>query len=373
MKKIPLRLRLTLLSVLLLTLCCTGLTVILNFSANQMANTIEAIPVIPANEAPGAAFPQYPGYSAAPIVSEASKAARSTFLSQSIFYSVLIISLGGILTYYLSGKALRPLRELSEQMKNRSVHNLSETIPVPESRDEVSELTNSFNQMSAKLDEAFAMQKRFSQSAAHELRTPLAVLKTKVHVFRKKSEHSPDEYENLLSVVSSQTDRLSDLVNDLLSLTNMDELTYDEKIELKAMLSDIAKEFSVLSEERGVSVRVSGEEQTVTGNANLLRRAFENLIENAVKYNTENGKVDISISKTSCGCKISIADTGIGIPDDMKSLVFEPFFRTDKSRSRKAGGSGLGLSIVKSIIEKHEGKISLSDDPSGGSIFEITL
>lgn len=377
LKKMPIRLRLTILSVLLLISCCVCLTLILNLSANQMANVIEATPISPATQIGADGLPiesESIAMGTMPATSpEGSQTARKLFLYQSIAYMVLVVVVGGALTYYISGKALRPLSELSDQMKKRTVHTLSENLPIPESHDEIADLTISLNQMSAKLDDSFAMQKRFSQSAAHELRTPLTVLKAKVDVFKKKTDHTPEEYDKLLSVITTHTNRLSNLVTDLLDLSNMDALDYHETINVKTLLIEVVEELSALAEKHTISVRVSGIEQTLTGNLSLLYRAFYNLVENAINYNHENGTVDITLSSLDEYTIITIKDSGIGIPIEMQNLIFEPFFRVDKSRSRQMGGAGLGLATVKSIIDKHNGTITLSDNLDGGTIFKITL
>lgn len=370
------QLRLTVLSVLLLTVCCVGLTIILNVSASRMADVIETIPLITAQMAqPGEVLlEEMNTIEQIPITkAETSQGARTEFLKNSIFYVVFVVIIGGGMTYYLSGKALQPLKALSVQMNNRTVHNLSEDLPMPESRDEIADLTCAFNEMSRKLDDAFAMQKRFSQSAAHELRTPLAVLKTKVEVFKKKKEHTPEAYDKLLCVIITQTNRLGDLVRDLLSLTNRDELLGNEAVELKDMLSDICNELSEIAKDKHINVIVCGQESIVQGSQSLLHRAFYNLIENAIKYNVEGGKVIVEMSKSEEHTVISIADTGIGIPVNLQELIFEPFFRVDKSRSRQMGGAGLGLSIVKSIVDKHHGQLKVSNNLGGGTIFEVIL
>ncbi|WP_394926397.1 sensor histidine kinase [uncultured Robinsoniella sp.] len=382
--KISIRLRLTILNVVLLTICCVILAVILNVSANRMANVIESSVVTPALQfEPGAELPQTEkqepdtiagGADTIPAVPvQSSQSARQIFLYQSIIYVVLLLVLGGLLTYYISGKALKPLHILSRQMRNCTVYNLSEDLKVPKSHDEIADLTCSFNEMSNKLNDAFAMQKRFSQSAAHELRTPLTVLKTKVDVFKKKKDRTTEEYDKLLSVISSHTDRMSDLVKDLLDLTNMDALVCDQEIEPGELLIDVAAELSPLAKDKNIYITVSGSAPALTCNKNLLHRAFYNIIENAIKYNTENGIVEITMNAHEKNTIITIKDNGIGIPQDMQALIFEPFFRVDKSRSRQMGGAGLGLSIVKSIVEKHNGTISVSDNPNGGTIFELRL
>lgn len=375
LKKISIRARLTILSILTLIVCCVGLTIILNISANRMADVIEATPVTPAidtNNTLSALMP--PTVDMIPLnPSKESQVARTNFLYQSILYMLLVVATGGGITYFVAGKALVPLRELSNQMKNRTIHNLSEELPVPESNDEISDLTDAFNQMSNKLDEAFAMQKRFSQSAAHELRTPLTVLKTKVDVFNKKKEHTADEYDKLLSVITTHTDRLAELVMDLLDLTNMDALDCNEQIELKALLIDITQELTHLAGKKNIVVAVEGTEKDVLGNKSLLHRAFYNLIENAIKYNTMNGEVHIHVADAQGQGLVTVSDTGIGIPMEFQELIFEPFFRVDKSRSRQMGGAGLGLATVRTIIEKHNGSITVGTNEAGGSCFTIQL
>lgn len=369
--KISLRLRLTLISVLLLTLCCLGLTLLLNLSAGNMANTIEATPLTPAST-----VGDWMGEAALPMTvtpSVTTQAARRTFVNESFLYMALIVIVGGLLTWFITGRGLRPLGELSLQMNNRTVHNLSEELEVPKSNDEIASLTHSFNEMSHKLDEAFSMQKRFAQSAAHELRTPLTVLKTKVEVFRKRPAHTTEEYEALLNTVETHTERLSGLVKDLLDLTSIDGLECVQVIDLKDTLQSVAGELSALASGRQITLALAGESEKITGCESLLRRVFYNLIENAIKYNTVGGRVNILLSQQRNHAVISIKDTGIGIPDEQKTRIFEPFYRVDKSRSRQMGGAGLGLATVKAIVEKHGGQISVADNPDGGSVFTVIL
>lgn len=369
--KIPIRLRLTILSVLLLTGCCVGLTAVLNFSANNMVTQIEAILITtPAQTIPAESVPQT---DLMPAVPAQTAQAKDTFQQKSILVMVLFVALGGVLTYFVAGRALLPLQKLSAEMKNRTVDTLSQRLPVPQSGDEIADLTGSFNSMSEKLEEAFAMQKRFSQSAAHELRTPLTVLKTKVEVFRKKSEHTQEEYDKLLGTVTGQTDRLASLVKELLELTNMDALDCGEAVALKATLAEVCEELSGLAQERGVSFSLTGAERTICGNRNLLHRAFYNLVENAVKYNTQGGSVTLCVREKNGRSLVTVTDTGIGIPTDAQPLVFEPFYRVDKSRSRQMGGAGLGLATVKAVVEKHQGEVTVQSRPEGGTVFEIAL
>lgn len=217
------------------------------------------------------------------------------------------------------------------------------------------------------------MQKRFSQNAAHELRTPLSVIKTKLDVFKKKSNRTKEEYETLLTIIERYVERLSNLVQELLELTNIDALEYTQTIHIKAILKEVVEELSIPTKEKNIKISLIGEEQSLQGNADLMYRAFYNLVENAIKYNIENGSIEIELINIENDIKVLIKDTGIGIAYKVRNLIFEPFFRVDKSRSRKLGGAGLGLSIVKSIIEQHQGKISVSDSIYGGTCFIIIL
>lgn len=401
MKKLSLRLRLTLISVILLLFCCFGLTLILNHAAGNMADTIEAVPIlntaqsitskdsVPFTEietvlpetAPAEAGVDSPSFGTITAneipqhQSAASHDARMLFMWKSYLYMFLITAFGGFLTWFITGRALRPLGRLSEEMQNRTVSNLSEELPVPESRDEIASLTRSFNEMNRKLDEAFSAQKRFAQSAAHELRTPLTVLKAKVDVFGKKSSHIPEDYDRLLLLVKTQTDRMASLVNDLLGLTNLDELSCSQTVSLKPLLTEAVQELTHLAMEKNVSLHLKAEDCRTLGNSNLLYRAFANLVENAIKYNIFDGTGTVSVTASQKGSQIfvRVTDTGSGIPKEQKSLIFEPFYRIDKSRSRQMGGAGLGLATVKAILEKHNGEIYIEDAPGGGSVFVVTL
>ncbi|MGH0516668.1 sensor histidine kinase [Bacillus cereus] len=376
-KKIPIRLRLTAVMIILLMICCIGLTLILNFYAGIMATRIDAATVLPVLEVGEDSNVidnhQTPPNVMMPIPTEDVQKARTDFQFESVFYMLLVIFGGGVLTYYASGKVLKPLDTLNSQIKNRTVHNLSETMNIPPTNDEIAELTQSFNEMTDKLNDAFMMQSRFSANAAHELRTPLAVLKTKLDVFKKKNAHSTEEYDALINVFEKQTQRLSELVFTLLDMTNMNDGFEDGTICLKDVFEDIVSELSHIADEQEVKLYLDCADSVVYGNTDLLYRAFYNLVENGIKYNIDGGKVIIKVKSDKKQVIVEIKDTGIGIPDEEKKNIFEPFYRVDKSRSREWGGSGLGLSIVQNIITKHNGNIVVTDNENGGTCFEITL
>lgn len=376
-KKMPIRMRLTAMMVILLTICCVGLTIILNLSAGVMATKIDAASELPAQnvgeESDGIVNFHKPTSSTLSIPSEDVQQAKTDFQLESVVYMIGIIIGGGVLTYYVSGKVLKPLDTLNNQIKNRTVHNLSETMSIPPTNDEIAELTQSFNEMTDKLNDAFIMQRRFSANAAHELRTPLAVLKTKVDVFKKKNVHSMEEYEALITVFEKQTKRLSALVYTLLEMTNMYERVEKETINLKDIFEEIVSELSHIAKEKEVRLYLDCDDSVVDGNLDLLYRAFYNIVENGIKYNIDGGKVMIHVNSDNKQTIVEIKDTGIGILNKEKKNIFEPFYRIDQSRSRELGGSGLGLSIVQSIINKHNGKITVTDNENGGTCFNIKL
>lgn len=373
--KISLRMRLTIFVTVLLTFSCIALTGIISFSAGKMATQIEAASLItPANPAPIPneiipAMPTEEPITFTPPIDDV----KRNFHAESLLAMTLVILTGGFFTWYTAGKTLSPVKDLSVQIKNITVHNLRKEIEVPLTNDEIADLTLSFNEMTERISEAFESQKRFSASAAHELRTPLTVMQTKVDVFRKKAEHSLDEYENLINVINLQTQRLSSLISDLLKMTCIEEEQLNEEVDLSLEIDEIIDELKGVAEKKDIVLSFSGTAPIIYGNSLLIQRAIYNLIENAIKYNVVNGKVEVNLSSANDKVIVSVADTGIGIPDDMKSNIYEPFFRVDKSRSRALGGAGLGLSMVKTILEHNNAIILIKDNIPNGTVFEIVF
>ena len=288
------------------------------------------------------------------------------------FFTVIAMLVGGFFTYYVSGKALEPVKVLNEQVKNINIHNLNESLNIPSTNDEIAELTASFNDMTEKLDRAFSIQKRFSADAAHELRTPLTVMQTKLDVFRKKEQHTLEEYNALITAFQKQLGRLRSLVTELLDIANMEGDWNIQKISLLENLEDVSADLSSVAKEKNVIISLSGKEGRIRGNPSLLYRAFYNLVENGIKYNLPGGRVVIELVEKKDIVIVTVSDTGNGIPESMKHQIFEPFFRVDKSRSREMGGAGLGLSMVDAIIKKHSGTVGVTDGECGGSCFTVT-
>lgn len=374
--KISIRWRLTILSAFLLAICCIGLTIVLNLSAFELADSVEAaILTSPATEVLPSIYPEDIPDQLIPLTpSENIQEAKSGFRLQSVLYMLIVVMGGSALTYYVSGKALQPLDILSGQVRNLNVHTLSEPLTVPQSNDEIAELSRAFNDMITTLDNAFMMQKRFSANAAHELRTPLAVLQTKIDVFHKKQSHTVVEYDAIVSVFEKQIRRLRGLVKELLAMTNMEDEKDVHTICLADMFEDMMVELSSIADEKNISLSVHCDESEILGNVDILYRAFYNLIENGIHYNEEGGYVQVDVVKQRNGrINIQVRDSGIGIPDNLKKQIFEPFYRVDTSRSRARGGAGLGLSIVESIITKQGGSITVVDNEKQGTCFEVVL
>lgn len=368
-RKLSLQWRFTIFISFLLAVCCIGLSLVLNMSAYRMADSIDAFAIQPAQTVDGQNDTSY--YPLVPATPHTDlHQAKHSYLRESVMYTALAVLAGGILTYFVVGKALAPIRLLNEQIKNISAHNLDGVLEVPQTKDELSELTLSFNAMLEKLSQAFTIQKRFSADAAHELRTPLAILQTKLDVFQKSKTHTTQESNELLLGFQKQLFRLRKIVDELLELANSEHELQIEEIDLYYFFDEICNELSLNAESKKITLSTKCE-GSVKGDYTLLYRAFYNLIDNAIKYNVENGKVDIESIQEKEQVIILIKDTGKGIPALQKEKIFEPFYRIDESRS--TGGAGLGLPLVQASIQQHHGRIEVMDNEWGGSCFKVSL
>ena len=310
-------------------------------------------------------------------------------IERSILFDALgillfVIIAGSCAAYLLAGHYTKPVQQLSAHMKEIGPDTLSDSIEIEGGGEEVQELVKSFNQMTDQLDEAFAMQSRFSVSAAHELRTPIAVLRTKLDVFKKK-KRKQNEYDELVDTMETYIDRLSAIIANLLELTETSELGEVEDVSLDAVITTVVDDLESVAQNNMVNVQVNtqidahsetqseAQNLTVKGNANLLYRAIYNLVENAIRYNHKGGSVNITLETEGQECLVTIADTGVGIAPEQRELVFEPFYRVNKSRSREFGGAGIGLSLVKTILKRHGASITVSENDPQGSVFTIRI
>ena len=371
--KLSLQWRLTLITALLMTVTCILMYFFISQSAVagmedlgdymiRIDNTDSA--PITFNMDPSVLFPE---------LSDQLQLTKKLFLTKGLMVTGIIILLSSICTYFISRQALLPLRRLSQELNQIEVQNLSEALEVPATNDEISRLTISFNKMLARLDEAFTAQKQFSANAAHELRTPLAVMQTNLEVFSKKKEPFVSEYQTLFSTILEQTNRLSHLASILLDMTGMQRVKRSDTISLAALADEVLCDLAPIADQKQITLFQSDTDCIVTGSYLLLYRAVFNLVENAIKYNHPDGSVHIDIKDENGFALISIKDTGIGIAPENQEKIFTPFFCVDKSRSRTMGGAGLGLALVAEIAQLHNGTVYVSESDSEGSTIILKL
>lgn len=299
--------------------------------------------------------------------------AESSFKADAVIYMIIIIFIGSAFIYFILGRMFIPVKKLSSQVELINEHQLSKRITDFKSGDELNELADSFNTMLDRLDKAFESQKRFSSDAAHELKTPLTVLKTNLDVLAMDENPETDDYKHAVSVFKKQTERMINLVNNLFILSAQKEYEFNDVIELDKIVKDSVHELEKDIENKNLIVNVDKCNLKVKGNKTMVTHAISNLIHNAVKYNNSNGSIFATFEKDEEQCIIRIKDTGMGIPEENVDYIFEPFYRVDLSRSRKVGGAGLGLAITSDIINRHGGAIKYMPNINGGSVFEITL
>ena len=321
------------------------------------------------NVDPKALFPQF---------EQEIQETKEAFLLRSVIATTIIILLSSVCTYFLTKKTLTPLQKLTSEVSQIQAQNLSTQLAVPNSKDEIAQLTSSFNEMLTRLDNAFSTQKQFSANAAHELRTPLAVLQTNLEVFEKKQEPEMVEYQQLFTMIKEQTARLSQLVGTLLDMTNLKSVPRTDQVTLEELVDEVFCDLDPVAEKAGISIHfddsASQDSHTdVTGSYVLLYRAVYNLVENAIKYNRPNGSVTVSVKEKNSQVMILVKDTGIGISPENQKKIFDPFFRVDKSRSRAMGGAGLGLALVDSIAREHGGSVKVLESNEKGSIIALML
>ncbi len=358
------RAQLTLLMVGLLVCCCVVLTWLVYRSTSELLELAAANAI---------------NQGALSIVLDVDAIERS-ILFDALGILLVVIVAGSCVAYFLIGHYTKPVQQLSAHMKEISPNTLSDSIEIEGGGEEIQELVKSFNQMTEQLDEAFAMQRRFSASAAHELRTPIAVLRTKLDVFKKKKREQ-HEYDELVTTMETYIDRLSSIITDLLEFAETSELGETEDVSLDSVVKTVVDDLESVAQNNKINMQVDvqpkaqSEAQTfiVKGNTNLLYRALYNLVENAIRYNNEEGSVNITLETRGQEGVIIIADTGVGIAPEQRELIFEPFYRVNKSRSREFGGAGIGLSLVKTILKRHGASITVSENNPQGSVFTIRI
>ena len=389
-----LQLKLTLLLSLLMIISCVLMYFFISHSAVSGMDGLQNYMIkvdpqdgdspITFNVDPKALFPQF---------EQEIQETKEAFLLRSVIATTIIILLSSVCTYFLTKKALTPLQKLTSEVSQIQAQNLSTQLEVPNSKDEIAQLTSSFNEMLTRLDNAFSTQKQFSANAAHELRTPLAVLQTNLEVFEKKQEPEMVEYRQLFTMIKEQTARLSQLVGTLLDMTNLKSVPRTDHVSLEELVDEVFCDLDPVAEKAGISIHFDDSSSqdlytdvhtpdasalnnnilNITGSYVLLYRAVYNLVENAIKYNRPNGSVTVSVKEKNGQAMILVKDTGIGISPENQKKIFDPFFRVDKSRSRAMGGAGLGLALVDSIAREHGGSVKVLESNEKGSIIALML
>lgn len=385
LKKRSLQWRLTLLITLLVTVTCILMYFFISNSAvTGMENLESYIVQINETDSTPITFNLDPSI-LFPDLSNQVQATKDLFRIRSMIATGIIILLSSIGTYFISRRALTPLHDLSTKIGKIQAQNLSESLEIPDSNDEISQLTASFNKMLSRLDDAFTAQKQFSASAAHELRTPLAVMQTNLEVFARKKTPSTEEYQEIFSLIQEQTGRLSHLAEILLDMTGIQTVERSETISLAELTEEVFCDLASVAEQKQIELIQRDGDCTVIGSYLLLYRAVYNLVENAIKYNHPSGKVtvtlhpgkvilDASSQPHPADCAfIEISDTGIGISPEYQEKIFSPFFRVDKSRSRAMGGAGLGLALVTEIARQHGGQVKVLESNEKGSTIALML
>lgn len=299
---------------------------------------------------------------------------KADYKRNSLIITVLLALLGGVVTYFISGHALRPIREFSDKIEEVQAQNLSDSRIEENNVKELNQLGISYNKMLERLSAAFEIQRQFTANAAHELRTPLALMQVQLDLYNSAS-HPGNDADTLqtIKMVTEQNDKLNRMVKTLLDMSELQTVGRDDKIILDAIVEEVLADLEPLAVEKNIKLIGKCEDATMIGSDILIYRLVYNLVENAIKYNHPLGQVTVTAYQRNKHVYVSVEDTGSGIPKELRERVFEPFFRVDKSRSRELGGVGLGLALVREIVRVHDGSICIKSGKTGGTIFEVTF
>lgn len=299
---------------------------------------------------------------------------KADYKRNSLIITVLLALLGGVVTYFISGHALRPIREFSDKIEEVQAQNLSDSRIEENNVKELNQLGISYNKMLERLSDAFEIQRQFTANAAHELRTPLALMQVQLDLYNSAS-HPGNDADTLqtIKMVTEQNDKLNRMVKTLLDMSELQTVGRDDKIILDAIVEEVLADLEPLAVEKNIKLIGKCEDATMIGCDILIYRLVYNLVENAIKYNHPLGQVTVTAYQRNKHVYLSVEDTGSGIPKELRERVFEPFFRVDKSRSRELGGVGLGLALVREIVRVHDGSICIKSGKTGGTIFEVTF
>ena len=370
MKKFSLQWRITLMTALLIGLTCIAMNLMLCSSGvyymDRIADALRGGgTVIITDEGPASFDPQFaePGEELTIVVD----GVQGRFRTTNWYITAVVTVLSGILAYFVSGHALKPLHSFASQVERVQMNNLADMRIDEDALPEFKQLSQSFNQMLERLNDAFAAQRQFTGNAAHELRTPLALLQAQLELFSAEHPDMQPETAEFLSLLREQTERLTRLTKTLLEMSNLRQVARNERIRLAPMIEEIFTDLAPLSDKCGVTLTAEGD-GIMTGSDALIYRLIFNLTENAVKYNRPGGSVRVSVAQEPEKLLIRVSDNGCGIPEEYQQSIFQPFFRVDKSRSREYGGAGLGLSLVWEIADIHGGSVRVEESSKNGTV-----
>lgn len=373
MKKLSLQWRITIMTAILICITCVLMNCLIGYSGkhymDSIGNGISAYSDIDGGE-PGAFDPQSENLDneVTIIVS----GAQQSFGTTNWYITAAVTLLGGVLAYFVSGRALKPLRSFAAQVENVQPNNLANVQISEDVLPEFKQFSKSFNSMIKRLDEGFSAQRQFTGNAAHELRTPLALTQAQIELFAAEHPDVQPETAEFLKLLQEQTERMSQMTKTLLEMSELRSVPCNDRIELAPMIEEIITDLEPIAEEKGIALNYDGN-GTMIGSDTLIYRLIFNLTENAIRYNRANAQVHISVCDDGDKISIRVRDNGHGIPEQYRESIFQPFFRIDKSRSRAHGGVGLGLSLVWEIVLLHKGAIKIEESSDNGTVMLITL
>lgn len=299
---------------------------------------------------------------------------KEDYKKNSLLISAILALIGGVVTYFISGHALRPIREFSDKIEEVQAQNLADSRIEENKVKELNQLSVSYNKMLERLSDAFEIQRQFTANAAHELRTPLSLMQVQLDLYNS-TRHPDNDADTLqtIKMITEQNGRLSKMVKTLLDMSELQTVGQDDKIMVDALVDEVLADLDPLAQEKNIKLTGKCKNITMVGSDILIYRLVYNLVENAIKYNHSGGQVTVTAYRKEKHVYLSVEDTGNGIPEELRERVFEPFFRVDKSRSRELGGVGLGLALVREIVRVHDGSIAVRSNPSGGTVFDVIL
>ena len=379
MKKMSLQWRLTIITTLLIAMICGSLTIFIYkngvYYIDSLQNTVDAKSEDNNEKNPDEIYISIPDEEWNNFAKNFSIQVynnKADYKKSSLLFSTLLSLLGGVITFFISGHALKPLCDFSKKIEEVQAQNLSDSRIEENKFSELNQLSVSYNKMLERLSEAFKLQRQFTANAAHELRTPLAVMQLQIDLYNSTQHPDNDSsVQQTIKMITEQTERLSKMVRTLLDMSELQTIARDEEIAISALVEEVLADLEPLAQEKGINLIEKCDNVLLMGSDILIYRLVYNLVENAIKYNFSGGTVTVTATQQNSQLHLTVEDTGNGIPEELKERIFEPFFRLDKSRSRELGGVGLGLALVREIVRVHNGSILVKNNANSGTTFEV--